>query len=95
MAKKFPLTKKAFGEFISTKHGAEFRRGSNDRCPLTRALQAIRPKAKGDDEPINVGDYETLPKWAIRFMELYDGTTLESDGPLSAYAAAVRVGAIR
>lgn len=98
MAKNFPLTRKQFGNFIATAHGSQFRRGDNDRCPLTRAVQAYRPKAKNDTgERVTISSYDNLPKWALDFMGLYDGTSIYGDTnkPLSAYAAAVKVGAIR
>lgn len=91
--KKFPISKKRFGQFVAASHGASFRRGDSDRCPLTRAVQAIRPKAKGKGPYSSPGgrvtheDYK-LPPWAFEFMELYD------DGA-SAVAAARKIGAIK
>lgn len=87
--KIFPISKKRFGQYVAASHGASFRRGDSDRCPLTRAIQAVRPKAKDTNGsgPAVVSTY-TIPPWALRFMALYD------DGA-TAVAAARKVGAIK
>lgn len=90
MSKQFPITRKAFGAFILRTKGKGSRRGDSDNCPLTRAIQLARPKAKNGygSGPVTVGDYERLPNWAIKFMARYDGGA-------SAAKAAREAGAIK
>ena len=95
----FPLTLKAFGEYIRRTKARGARRGDNDQCPLTLALRTVQPKTKGGEKN-DIGKYETIPTWAQKFITLYDGDVRNSEGtgyepPLSAVAAARKVGAIK
>lgn len=99
--KTFPITRKQFGEFITRTKGKGSVRGDSKLCPLTRAIQAARPKAKvtsdGVDRRVTVDDYN-LPAWGSRFIQLYDGHMDDDWGyvpALTATAAARKVGAIK
>lgn len=75
MSNKLPLTRKQFGSYITRTQGKGSRRENDERCPLTNAIRATFPKRKdGTANRRTVGSYDNLPKWAIEFMNVYDGT---------------------
>lgn len=86
VAKRYPISKAAFGRFLKAHPRYKFVRGSGRDCPIARAIRETTPVTKQKGSDVHGSRYVrayptvtyvgtetyTTPYWASEFMRNFD-----------------------